>query len=73
MRRDRFKGSERILAVPGGPFRAHSGGGISQGEPWAMLSWHLRAVRPALTTYSPWAMLYGPSDLASRDGLPASK
>jgi hypothetical protein len=40
----RFKGLEPMLAVPGGPFRASSGGGITQGEPWAMLSWPLRAV-----------------------------
>jgi hypothetical protein len=39
----RSKGSESILAASGGPFRANSGGGITQGKPWAMLSWPLRA------------------------------
>jgi hypothetical protein len=34
---------EPILAVPGGPFRVNSGGEITQGKPWAMLFWPLRA------------------------------
>jgi hypothetical protein len=36
-------GSESIPAVPASPFRAHSGGGLTQGKPWAMLFWPLRA------------------------------
>ena len=38
-----------ILAVTGGPFRANPGGGITQGEPWAMLSWPLRATECQLS------------------------
>jgi hypothetical protein len=34
-------GSEPILAVPGGPFRANSGARVTQDEPWAILFWPL--------------------------------
>jgi hypothetical protein len=46
-------GSEPILAVPGGPFRANSGGGITQGKPWAMLFWPLRATDWKRPNYRP--------------------
>jgi hypothetical protein len=51
----RLRGSEPILAIFGGPFRANSGEGISQGKPWAMLYWPLRATdwkRPKLQATS---------------------
>jgi hypothetical protein len=50
MRPFRFKRSELILAVSGGPFRANTYKGISQGEPWAMLFWPLRATDGELRT-----------------------
>jgi hypothetical protein len=42
-----------ILAVAGSPFRAKSGVQITQGKPWAKLSWPLRAVNsvPRLDSY----------------------
>jgi hypothetical protein len=43
MRAIRFKSSAPILAALGGPFRANSGGGNTQGKPWAKLFWPLRA------------------------------
>jgi hypothetical protein len=39
----RFNSSAPILAALGGPFRANSGGGNTQGKPWAKLFWPLRA------------------------------
>jgi hypothetical protein len=30
----------RFAYLPVGPFRANRWGGITQGKPWAMLSWH---------------------------------
>ncbi len=44
----RSKDSEPMLAMPGSPFRANSGGGISQGKPWAILCWPLRAKASSL-------------------------
>ena len=32
----------RFAYLPVGPFRANRWGGITQGKPWAMLSWPLR-------------------------------
>ena len=33
----------RFAYLPGGPFRANSDFGTTQGKPWAMFSWPLRA------------------------------
>jgi len=57
----RLKGSEPILAVPGGSFTANSDGGITQGKPWAMLSWPLRATdckRP--NSFGPYEAKHAP-------------
>jgi hypothetical protein len=45
---------EPILAVPGGAFRANSGEGITQGKPWAMLFWPLRATEWNVQLQAPW-------------------
>ena len=49
MQPDPVEGSEPLLAVPSGPFRANTGRGICQGKPWAML---FRPLRPRMA-YAP--------------------
>jgi hypothetical protein len=52
-------GRKTVLAVPSGPFRAHSAGKVTQGKPWAKLSWPFGPQRSTLNTDKPWAMIGG--------------
>jgi hypothetical protein len=43
------KDPEPVLAILGGPFRANRIEEITQGKPWAMISWPLRATESNTT------------------------